>query len=823
MPSRAALIPWRAYPALLAALCFGAGIALGAHAGGSLQSWCLGAVGGALSLSIVLFYRTAALVTLLPLVRTASTALLLFFLGGLLYVSSQRLPGDHLVRQVDTWPAEIVLTGRIASRPRTASYGTRFMVDARRHQTHADSGRSSGRVQVTVWRSFSDTLRTAPYHVLRRGDVVRLQGTLQPLPTRRNPADFDYGRYLARRGIHAALTAEQVELLRSGRLALLSRLISSLRRQVRHALPLLFPSPRARAVLQALVLGERHRISQDTRDRFARNGLLHLLAISGLHVLLVGFVLYNLLKPTLLRLRLPWHWMEDLRSVLTLLVLLCYTLLTGASAATVRAVVMATLLMGSTLLQRRTYALNALGAAALVLLIRQPAQLFDVGFQLSFGAVAAIVTLIPLFERAISLPRSFPWRDLGSLLFMSAAATLGTLPVLLYHFGYASFAGLLLNLAAVPVTMLALAAALMALTTAAVTPPLAPLFGTAAQELVHGLLLVGEVGDATLSWAAVHGFVRNPWLVGALAGGLLSLALWHRPRPRWRLMIVSLLLLAAGCWMHIARGVYRPDLEVIFFDVGQGDAALLQLPNGRHVLVDSGPRTPYSNAGTRTLLPHLRRYGITCLDAVVVSHAHSDHLGGLLALLREVPVRRVLHNGRVHSSELYTRTFSLLDSLDVPHAAVNAGDTLLVDPAVRMQVLSPSPWLSPSLEENDRSLVLRVGYGRTSLLFLGDAEATAERSLVARYDSLLVSDVVKIGHHGSATSSTLPLVRQVASDTSRSPVAVVSVGRQNIFGLPDMEVIERWQEHKATVWSTAQRGALWLRSDGTRFRRISWR
>jgi competence protein ComEC len=260
---------------------------------------------------------------------------------------------------------------------------------------------------------------------------------------------------------------------------------------------------------------------------------------------------------------------------------------------------------------------------------------------------------------------------------------------------------------------------------------------------------------------------------------------------------------------------------VVFFDVGQSDAALVTLPNGRHLLIDAGLRSAYQDAGARTVVPHLHRFGIRRLDAVVVSHPHSDHLGGLNSILRSVPVGRVLHNGAEYDSDLYRENRALMDSLHVPSRAVHAGDTLDLDPHVRIQVLSPAANVPYPADVNEASVVLRIAYGGTSFLFLGDAGLQAEQEMLAHYGPLLPGEVAKVGHHGSLTGSGPAFVKRVASD--KPTIALVSTGLNNVYGLPKEEVVLRWREQGADVRITAHTGAVWLESDGARLWENPWR
>jgi competence protein ComEC len=427
------------------------------------------------------------------------------------------------------------------------------------------------------------------------------------------------------------------------------------------------------------------------------------------------------------------------------------------------------------------------------------------------------VVLTPAFQRW--LPGR--WQEVPAARWISGscitslAATLATLPVLLYHFGQTSFAGVVLNLVAIPLTGATLAAGLALAFTG-----LAP-FGAAADFFANMLLGTATLGDAVLGWATFSTYVDSMWVILTMAVLLLMVVHWPRPRLRWRLGLVALVLCTGIVWGNLAHRVHPPALRVVFFDVGQSDAALVTLPNGRHLLIDAGLRSAYQDAGARTVVPHLHRFGIRRLDAVVVSHPHSDHLGGLNSILRSVPVGRVLHNGAEYDSDLYRENRALMDSLHVPSRAVHAGDTLDLAPHVRIQVLSPAANVPYPADVNEASVVLRIAYGGTSFLFLGDAGLQAEQEMLAHYGPLLPGEVAKVGHHGSLTGSGPAFVERVASD--KPTIALVSAGLNNVYGLPKEEVVLRWREQGADVRITAHTGAVWLGSDGARLWENPWR
>ena len=712
--------------------------------------------------------------------------------------------------------APVVLRGTVVGVPERTDWSVRFVLEADSAERAGRSVPVSGRVQTTLYHNES----TAVYPVLLEGDAVRLEGELEPRPRQRNPAQMNYGAYLENQGVGAMLAVKDeagAAFLGPSR-RLDHRLAQSVRGHVRRTLARTVLEDGPRSLLLALVLADRSRIEAATLDAFRATGLMHLLAVSGLHVGLVGLVVYGLLKPVLGRLGVRRRRLEVVRAAVTLGLLAVYVLVSGASVSVVRAFVMVSALVVGHAMERRRDTLNALGAAALVLLLHRPSALFEVGFQLSFGAVFAIVTLTPLVTAVVPdrVRQSAAGTFVVGSLATTVAATVGTAPALLFHFGRLPIGGLVLNLPAIPLTALTLGTGLGSV----VTAPLGPVsHGLGALANVSGSWLVGltERGNAAFGALAYQSFWDDPFVIVASVLAIVALALWRRPVARRRVAMAAAGCVALGLWTGVTRGASAPDLEVVFLDVGQGDATLVSTPSGRHVLIDAGVRSPYVDEGERTVVPHLERFGIDRLDALVLTHADADHIGGARSVLEAVDVGRLIVNGHEGESDLWRGVVRAADSLGIALEAVRAGDVLEVDPAVRVRVLGPGG--APSRSSNDASVALLLEHGRTRWLLTGDAEAGAEADLVAGYASALEADVVKVGHHGSRTSSTPAFVGAVG----RPAFAVVSVARRNRYGLPDEGPLERWAGTGADVLLTSQEGAVWLRSDGETVARVAWR
>ena len=820
MSAPAPRYPLLARPGLLVAAWFAAGILLSRLAPGvPFALWAALVVMAAGAGLLVGARGPSRIVTLHRLRATAAVALAVMGAGAARQASWREPAPTDVSRLAGTAP-EVQLFGQIEGAPRHAASGQQLTVAADSLVWNARTLHVSGRVDVRL-RPSRFRPDAAPFPDLEAGTALALTAALQPLPAPRNPADFDYGAYLARQGIGATMAvyeAENVGVI-AAPAGLAQRTVNAARRHVRGALQQHVHRDEPRAVLQALLLADRDGLGEDLRGAFAQTGLMHLLAVSGLHVLLVGMGLFAVLKPVLGRLGFGWQTTEMLRAGATLALLVAYVTLCGAPVSAVRALVMGAFGLGAHLLHRTVDPLNTLGLAGLGLMALWPAALLDVGFQLSFSAVGALILLGPVLTDAVpARVTAHPAaRWTAGMTVATVAATLGTAPVMLYHFGKVPLAGLVLNLPAIPATMAALGGALGTVAFDGWAPVVAGAYAAAAELAAEVLIGVSRHGARHLGSASVDGFVRNPlWLLAGI-GLLVAFALAHRPRARSRAAGISMACGTAAIWMGLLAPA--PGLDVLFFDVGQGDAALFTFPDGKTLLVDAGVADDYRDAGARTILPHLERHGITRLDAVVLTHPHADHYGGLFSLLGQVEIGRVVHNGHRPGTPLYRSLLAALDARAIPHGARATGDTLHVSPTARIDVLQGG---AESDDANDGSVVLQVRYGRTRFLLTGDAEQGAERALVRRYGHRLRSDVVKVAHHGSRTSST-PAFVNAASDPARPPLAVVSVAARNGYGLPDEEPLAMWKSVGAEVVTTAEAGAVWLRSDGEQAHRIRWR
>lgn len=722
--------------------------------------------------------------------------------------------------------------------------------------------------------------RDASAPTLRCGDLVAVPLRLRAPERYRDPGAWQYADYLLQQNIAATagtadsrlrvLPATRTSAAARARCAIFAaqswaaeRLPAYVRSAANRHLPApLRLSPEDAGMLNAMLFGDRSRLDRNMRLGFERTGSFHLFVVSGMHVALLAGLLYWVAR----RLGL-FEWLATL---LTLLLVAAYALLTGLGIPVERALLMTTVFLLARLLSRERNALNALGAAALAVLIASPRALFEASFQMTFLAVIAIAGIaMPLAQRSF-LPYaratrnlSVRWRDLSlpprvaqfrtmlrywsealemafgrrfrhlhtwlirAVLFAIELALVGViaeaamvLPMALY-FHRATLFALPANMLSVPLVAVLAPLGMLTFLAALLAPWIAAVPAAALALLLHGL--TAAIGRISRSQAADLR-VPGPVLWHALAACVcIGLCCWAvRRSRRWAMAGVAALALAVIAVLMPSRPDLHPQrLEVTAIDVGQGDSLLVVGPEGRTMLVDAGgPTGAAANAenaalrlaggsgfdvGEEVVSPYLWWRQLRRLDVVALTHAHSDHMGGMPAVLRNFRPRELWVAVDPNSAP-YRAMLAEAAELGIHVRHLRAGDRFAWD-GMQISVLAPEPaYANPGPPVNNDSLVMRIVYGQASALLEGDAEAPSEHQMAVAAASgtglpVGPDTLLKVGHHGSRTSTTPEFLALAAPRE-----AVISVGRNNTFGHPRPEVIQRLADERARVFRTDQFG-----------------
>ncbi|HVE79415.1 MAG TPA: DNA internalization-related competence protein ComEC/Rec2 [Gemmatimonadaceae bacterium] len=571
---------------------------------------------------------------------------------------------------------------------------------------------------------------------------------------------------------------------------------AALRARAGHAIDRAFgaDAPLARALL----IADERAIAPELRRRFADAGIVHMLSISGLHVGVIATAVTLALRG----LRVP----PAAADLATVVITAGYVALIGAPAAAVRAGAMLGVAAACRLAQRPTSPWAALAVGGLFPLA-DGRTVLDLGWQLSVTGMAALIGSAALVRRW--LPHAAGWRRaLAGAFLTSAFASVITAPLVAWHFGRVSIIAPVTNLAAAPV-MTAVQPLLFLALLAAPAPRVAAFLADAAHPALALFVAVADVA-ATVPHAALE---VAPGPVSAVAAGTASAALVVAAVSRFpgRPLVVATAAWAVALWAPLAPA-RRGDVELHVLDVGQGDAIALRTDRGRWVLFDAGRSGP-GGGGARVVLPYVQRRG-GAVVAFVLSHPHADHAGGAAAVLRAMRPAEYWDAAFAGSSTPYRESLAAARAGRLAWRRVHPGDSLRVD-GVTVRFLAPdSTWTAALTDPNLASTVARVEYGAVRFLLVGDAEAAEEDWLLRRWPAVdLTADVLKVGHHGSATSTTSAFLRAV-----RPRLALISVGAGNRYGHPSPGVLRRLAGTGAAVARTDRLGTVVVRTDGRAIR-----
>lgn len=668
-----------------------------------------------------------------------------------------------------------------------------------------------GDLQVSVNRS-----SLAPQRLRRlRGDRVRVSARLF---TGRGFHNFDppfYERFLKGKGIHARGFAKSPMLVATAAagpsgspLRLLSRLRQAFQARLEAAFPGEEPaglSPEG-AVLEALLLGDDGRMAETQNLALRRTGLYHLFAISGAHVAIITVLLMGLFKAA----RLP----RRPAAAVLIGILVLYALLVEGNASVTRAVIMAVAFLSGRLLWKDAHPLNTISLSAFVLLAAHPVGLFDLGFQLTFAATLSIILFYAPVLRA--LPR-LPLR-ISELTAVSITAMAGVMPLLVRHFNRVTLASLLLGYAAVPLVGAIMAAGYVFLPLSLIASGPAGLLARLLEALVRVFDRVLHLLDPVPFLSFRVPTPRAGVMIG-YAACLLLLAAPRRFRGQREATAAAFGLFLALLIVP-PRAPASPDLKVTFIDVGQGESILVEFPGRTRWLIDGGgfPVGGF-DVGESVVSPFLWRKGIRRLDAVVLTHAHPDHLKGLEAVARNFAVGEFWETEAAPGNPDYASLQSALGArVGRRHAgeghAVQVGQVTVevLHPAGRLAGPFPEgaatapPW--SETEANDRSLVLRLTYGDFTMLLPADIGVGPEGELVEA-DRIGACLLLKAPHHGSKTSSSEAFLKAASPQW-----IVVCAGEGNMYGLPHPDIVARYERLGAAVFRTDRHGAVEVRTDG---------
>jgi competence protein ComEC len=632
---------------------------------------------------------------------------------------------------------------------------------------------------------------------IKYGDKIELKGKIEEIEDLSNPGILSYSDYLRNKGITCRVRSTRAppRVLGHGG-NLLKKLSINLKNRLMIVPLKTLPEPYS-TLLASIVFGTKAaKAPKEIKDTYKKAGVAHLLVASGMHLgILVGVCLFLVRS-----LRLPL-WLGIL---ITSAVNIFYALMTGAGPSILRAAIMAEIMLVGLLFEKEKEVYTSMALAAFLILLFRPKCLFEVGFQLSFAATWALVYIAPVINEKIKgrLPRA-----VSSLISVAIAPVLATVPITLFHFSQTSVVGVLTNILLLPWIGFVVVLGFISTVLGSLFLPLGEIINGAnlillwiAHNIVSGL--------ASFPFAMVYlAPPKFPIVFGyylALVGMVEVVRRGRFPRlDKFRISVVVLLVAGIFLWNAALSSAIK-GLTITVLDVGQGDSIFIEFPSGKKVLVDGSEE----KMGERVIVPYLQKRGINRLDMVILSHPHEDHLGGLRPLLKKIKVGTVMDPGAAYNTRSYMIFKELIKRNKIKYQIGRAGQIIKFEKNIKAYILHPS---LPFFENiNNNSIVFNLKYRNFSMLFTGDNEEEGEERILEMYpESAVFSKILKVGHHGSSTSTSDHFL-----DAVDPQIVVISCGRRNKFRHPHPSTLKKLDAQGIKTYRTDQRGAIVINTDG---------
>lgn len=655
------------------------------------------------------------------------------------------------------------------------------------------------------------------------GQKILIHGTFKEANEKRNSSGFDYKEYLKINKMHGIVTAKQdgIKILKEKNLNILLININKCSNKIKENANKLFDKNEAN-LLSGILIGDKEGIEKEIQQNFRDSNLSHMLAVSGAHVSYVILGITYILEKTKIN--------KLLTNVITIVALCCFIFLTGASPSVIRACIMSIYIIIGHILHRKPKLITSVSLSLLVILINNPYKLLDIGLQLSYGGTIGIILFSGWMSKKAKLNNllegfvnKLKYR-VKQLIIVCISANLIIFPIIAMHYSTMCLTFIISNILAGPILGVIIILGFITIFISFVSINIAKPCAWVLNIFIQVLMYITKI-CSSLPFAKVY--VKTPSILQIVIYYTILLFIYyifkirkkkHRLIYRKILEIIQnkkvqkitiIVIILIFTSMQILKWI-PTDLTIYFIDVGQGDSTLIVTPNHKTILIDGGGTEFESDfdIGEQTLLPEILGQGITKIDYVLVSHFDSDHVGGLLTILENLKVEHVIISRQSKVSENYKKFLKIVKDKKIDVMVVKKDDEICVEKSLKIEVLWPREEQLVDNVLNNNSIVAKIVYNNFSILFTGDIEKIAEENIIREYKerNLLTSNIIKIAHHGSKTSSTEGFLSMV-----NPQIALIGVGQDNKFGHPNEETIQRLKSMNIKIYRTDQMGEITIK------------
>lgn len=689
---------------------------------------------------------------------------------------------------------EVEIVGTIISNPTDKDYKTTYILKV--DSINKDSFYKNTKLLLSV-KNNKEKQRQTTYEC---GNKIVFKGEFEEAKTQRNFGGFNYKEYLKTKGIYGIVKTNgaDIKLKKINNVNFILKFANKVALSIEKQANKLFSKNEA-GLLTGLLIGNIENLDEDIKEAFRDSSLTHMLAISGSHmsyiIIGISFIIY-ICKIGKIK-----------SKIITIIVLVFFMLITGSSASVVRACIMSVYIILASIFHKRVNVLSSISISLLILMIINPYSILDVGLELSYGGTIGIILFYNNLKKIFiknKKEETYKYKikvKLQEIIILTISANIIIIPITMYHFNNISFTFIISNLLASLIIGILILLGFITIIISYIIYPLAQFLSIFLNFLLNLFMQIAvftsklPLSKILVPSLKIEFIILYYFLIASIIFINKIKNKKNKRNIEKRLLLkvskitikkIIVILLIAATIVTVINKIPK-DLKIYFIDVSQGDSMLIVTPNNKKLLIDGGGNENY-DVGEKILLPYLLDRNIISLDYVLITHADTDHIGGIFSLLENIKVKEVIICSQAKDSENYKKLKKIVNKKKIKVRVVKKENKISIDKDVNLKILWPTDEFINENILNNNSIVAKLEYKTFSMLLTADIEEIAEKKILEEYKNtnILKSTVLKVAHHGSKSSSTQEFLNIV-----KPKIALIGVGKNNTFSHPNDKVLER--------------------------------
>ena len=649
--------------------------------------------------------------------------------------------------------------------------------------------------------------------LLSYGDKIIIKGNFEEASSARNEGGFDYKQYLKSKNVYGIISVDKkdIKLIKKNNVDVIDLLANKVSNSMQIKIEQNLSNETSK-LLSGILIGNKNNLQKEIQEDFRNSSLSHVLAISGMHVS------YIILGITFVINKMKFN--KKVSKIITIFILLFFIILTGKTASVTRACFMSSYIILASLFHKKAHVLASISISLLIILIINPYLILDIGLQLSYGGTIGIVLIYPILKKLKKKKEDKNSKfkkiihkikdKILDIILITISANLVIFPIVLFHYNTISFTFIISNLLISPIIGIIIILGFISVFASYIISPISKVMFLILQIFLNLLIKIAHF-CAELPFSKVYFPTPKIYVIVIYYVFLIFIILARNKiivikKINKKIIIIFVIIIII---LNLILNFIPKTFTISFIDVGQGDSMLISTPKGKKILIDGGgSRDEESfNIGKQTLIPYLLNKGITKLDYILISHFDSDHVGGILSVLEELKVEKVIICEQ-EENENYRRFKEIVKNKKIKVYVVKKGDNLKIEENILLNILWPKDEKIKENAINNNSIVAKLNYKSFSILLTGDIEKIAENEILKEYENsnILNANILKVAHHGSKSSSINEFLEKV-----KPQIALIGVGEKNTFGHPNEGVLKRLKNINTKIYRTDKKGEITIK------------